>query len=271
MKVHKALAGIFLALGGGCASVSYELPPPSDAALSDVAREIRTAKPRTLTLLALPEAEARINAVLERLHPTAAILCRELGERGAGDCGAWEVSITENNELNAYATGERTVVLHSGLAVHAQNDAEIAFVIAHEFAHHMLDHINETGGNVALGQLIGMAAGAVLGGGAEGGYAAASDVISTSGDIGGWVARQRFSRAQEREADLIATTLLERAGYSPREARRLLIHMARLGGAPGLRSSFFDTHPVGPERLAHLDEAIRRVVAGAGNLPVQAN
>ncbi len=267
MKSGKLLAGLLLAFIGGCASVAYELPPPSSNALSEAAREIRTTKPRTLTLLTLGEAEARIDAVVRRLRPAADTLCRELGERSGQVCGAWQVEVTENNELNAYATGERTVVIHSGLAAHAQNDAEIAFVVAHEFSHHMLNHINETGGNIVLGRLIGMAAGAVLGGGGEGAANpdAVSEAMSTGGDIGGWVARQRFSRAQEREADYIAAVLLRRAGYEPRRTRGLLIHMAQLSGAGQLRSTFFDSHPVGPERLAHLDEAIARVEAGNGS------
>lgn len=267
MKVSKILAGVLLACIGGCASVSYELPPPSNNALSQAAREIRATKPRTLTLLTLGEAEARIDAVVRRLRPAANTLCRQLGERSGQVCGAWRVEVTENNELNAYATGERTVVIHSGLADHTQNDAEIAFVVAHEFSHHMLNHINETGGNVILGRVIGMAAGAVLGGAGEGAASsdAVSEAMSRGGDIGGWVARQRFSRAQEREADYIAAVLLRQAGYEPRQARGLLIHMAQLSGAGQLRSTFFDTHPVGPERLAHLDEAIARIEAGKGS------
>ena len=78
----------------------------------------------------------------------------------------------------------------------------------------------------------------------------------TGAEVGAWIANQSFSRAQEKEADIMAGRLLFHAGYSLTQARSQFIQLARLGDRERVRSTFLDTHPVGPERLAHWDMII---------------
>ncbi|MBJ50261.1 MAG: hypothetical protein CMQ47_00520, partial [Gammaproteobacteria bacterium] len=76
-----------------------------------------------------------------------------------------------------------------------------------------------------------------------------------------WIANQSFSRAQEKEADIMAGRLLFNAGYSLTQARSQFILLAQLGDRKRLRSTFLDTHPVGPERLAHWDMVIASITS----------
>ncbi len=44
---------------------------------------------------------------------------------------------------NASCRGEGTIVINSGLLLHLENSDQLAFVMAHELAHHHLDHVNQ--------------------------------------------------------------------------------------------------------------------------------
>ncbi|MEC9286136.1 MAG: M48 family metalloprotease, partial [Pseudomonadota bacterium] len=132
-------------------------------------------------------------------------------------------------------------------------DAEIALVIAHELSHHLLNHLNESAARNLLGSLIGAAVATTVGGGS-------SQSRDTGAEVGAWVANQSFSRAQEKEADIVAGRLLSDAGYSLTQARSQFVQLARLGDRERVRSTFLDTHPVGPERLAHWDMVIEGTV-----------
>lgn len=44
---------------------------------------------------------------------------------------------------NAYSMGDGTLIINAGLLVYLQNEAELAFVLAHEIAHYYLDHGNK--------------------------------------------------------------------------------------------------------------------------------
>ena len=54
----------------------------------------------------------------------------------------------------------------------------------------------------------------------------------------------------------MAGRLLFNAGYSLTQARSQFILLAQLSDHARVRSTFLDTHPVGPERLAHWDMII---------------
>ena len=59
----------------------------------------------------------------------------------------------------------------------------------------------------------------------------------------------------------MAGRLLLNAGYSLTRARSQFIVLAQLGDRKRVRSTFLDTHPVGPERLAHWDMVIASITS----------
>ncbi len=59
--------------------------------------------------------------------------------------GAWakKILISKSMVPNAYCTGEGTIILNLGILERLHSVSELAFVLAHEAAHNILDHVNE--------------------------------------------------------------------------------------------------------------------------------
>ena len=244
---------VVLTLMQGC-GVTYQLPMPPNSTLIEAANEIRATPTREPTTVALSSAEKRIGDIERRLQPATRELCLSLRERAPADCRTWQISIIDEDEINAYATGTNDVVVHRGVIEYARKDDEIALVVAHELSHHLLNHLNESAARNVLGSLIGAAIATTIGGASSGNRDAGAEV-------GSWIANQSFSRVQEKEADIMAGRLLFNAGYSLTQARSQFIVLAQLGDRKRVRSTFLDTHPVGPERLAHWDMVIASITS----------
>ena len=243
---YRLIVGLIFLQGCG---VTYQLPIPPSSTLIEAANEIRATPTREPVTVTLNSAEKRLGEIERRLQPATQELCLNLRERASADCRTWQISIIDEDEINAYATGTNDVVVHRGVIEYAQKDDEIALVVAHELSHHLLNHLNESAARNVLGSLIGAAVATTIGGASSGNRDAGAEV-------GSWIANQSFSRAQEKEADIMAGRLLFNAGYSLTQARSQFILLAQLSDHARVRSTFLDTHPVGPERLAHWDMII---------------
>lgn len=243
---YRLVVGLIFLQGCG---VTYQLPIPPSSTLIEAANEIRATPTREPVTVTLNSAEKRLGEIERRLQPATQELCLNLRERASADCRTWQISIIDEDEINAYATGTNDVVVHRGVIEYAQKDDEIALVVAHELSHHLLNHLNESAARNILGSLIGAAVATTIGGASSGNRDAGAEV-------GSWIANQSFSRAQEKEADIMAGRLLFNAGYSLTQARSQFILLAQLSDHARVRSTFLDTHPVGPERLAHWDMII---------------
>lgn len=138
--------------------------------------------------------------------------------------------------MNAAADG-RYVQVTNALAAYAADDAELAGVLAHEFAHNLLGH------RVRLDQ-----AGV------------------SRGFFGNFGRSARNIRTTEIEADRMSVYLMERAGYDPAAAVRFWSRFGRRGlnflGSP--------THPNWRSRIALLEAEIGaiRSARAAGRVPV---
>ena len=248
---YRLIVGLIFLQGCG---VTYQLPIPPSSTLIEAANEIRATPTREPVTVTLNSAEKRLGEIERRLQPATQELCLNLRERASADCRTWQISIIDEDEINAYATGTNDVVVHRGVIEYARKDDEIALVVAHELSHHLLNHLNESAARNVLGSLIGAAVATTIGGASSGNRDAGAEV-------GSWIANQSFSRAQEKEADIMAGRLLFNAGYSLTQARSQFILLAQLGDRKRLRSTFLDTHPVGPERLAHWDMVIASITS----------
>ena len=161
--------------------------------------------------------------------------------------------------VNAFALPGGYIYITRGLMALAENEAEIAGVLAHEIGHVTARHSAERYGNTVLagaattllGVLVGGPAAQVAGGGAA-------------------LALQSYSRDQEFEADTLGVRYLSRAGYDPRGMSSFLEKLqahgrleAELRGQPGKADEFdiMQTHPRTADRI---ERAIR--AAGTKNV-----
>jgi len=181
---------------------------------------------------ALDAAFADGAAELSVLRAGARLTVRVAGEQGC----ATRFQLIPSRRLNARADG-RYVQLTTAIAAYVADDAELAAVLAHEFAHNVARH------RVRL-----------------------DDAQVERGFFGNFGRNARRIRETEVEADRLSVYLLDRAGYDPSAAVRFWSRFGRRGlnflGSP--------THPNWRNRIALFEAeiaAIRRARA-AGQVPV---
>ena len=200
----------------------------------------------TAGLPAAPAADtAVVDAVFARLLPHVA---------HTGYPFAWKVVGVP--QVNAFALPGGKIVVFSGLVREAARPEEIAGVLAHEIEHAVQRHSLQ---KMVRGAGIRAVAGLLLGdlGGAAGAIGAAGVQLQ----------ELSYGRDQEREADLAAIDLLDRAGIDPAGLPAFFDRLAAEedGGdtpapAPGKALSLLSTHPASAER----SQALRRRIAELG-------
>ena len=151
--------------------------------------------------------------------------------------------------VNAYQTldpnGQPIIAFTIPLIAEARNRDEIAFVIAHEAAHHIEGHIARQRQNATLGAvLVGTLAGAL---GAR--YQAA---IDNAARLGASVGARTYSKDFELEADATGTRIAAAAGFDPLRGAQFFFRIPD----PGDR--FLGTHPANADRL----RTVQRVAGG---------
>src|SRR5262245_33017930 len=152
----------------------------------------------------------------------------------------YEYSFTPVNvkEINAFALPGGPMFVNRGMFEAASAEGEVVGVMAHELSHVLLRHgtANMTKAEnpwLQLGQIAGVVGGAVVGG-------AAGSAIMQGSQLGLGSVLLRYSRDFEKQADLLGSQIMARAGYDPRE----LAHMfetiekeSKGGGGPQWLSS----------------------------------
>ncbi len=142
------------------------------------------------------------------------------------------VTIIDAKQINAIALPGGYLFINSGLILAADNESQLAAVIAHEIAHVAAHHeAREMTRTHSLN---------------------ASIVPSAS-----W----KFSRKFEEEADWLAAQYLYKAGYDPTQMVRFFEKMEILVKKnPGKISKTFGTHPANAERIARTQHEIATIL-----------
>jgi predicted Zn-dependent protease len=140
-------------------------------------------------------------------------------------------------------TGRPILGFTLALIADARNEDEIAFVLGHEAAHHILGHIPQT-------QQTAMA-GAVMAGILAQATGADPAAVDAAQRIGATVGARRYSRAFELEADALGAEIAFYAGYDP------VLGAGFFDRLPDPGDQFLGSHPPNSERKAQ----VRAVVA----------
>jgi predicted Zn-dependent protease len=102
--------------------------------------EIGAEPPPLRRQLADGELTATIRRIARRLGPPAHELCRDLA---VAPC-EWFVAASRSRQMNAGRASRRPRLDHRGIVEYARSDDEVAFVMAHELAHHAANHVEGT-------------------------------------------------------------------------------------------------------------------------------
>ncbi len=154
------------------------------------------------------------------------------------------IKVIDSDEVNAFALPGGFFYVNRGLILAADNEAELAGVMAHEIAHVAARHAME---NQAKGTLaeIGMIAGSIFLGGWPG------VIFQNTAGLGLLAAFMKFSRGAEEEADKLGVQYLYAAGYDPNAMATMFEKLSsKSKKKPGFISRAFATHPQPPDRRA---------------------
>src|SRR5579864_886304 len=152
------------------------------------------------------------------------------------------IKVIESEEVNAFALPGGFFFVNSGLILKADNEAELAGVMAHEIGHVAARHGTRQATKGELAQL-GMIPLIFMGGWTGYGiYQAASVLVP--------VTFLKFSRAMESEADLLGLEYMYKAGYDPEAFVDFFEKIETLEKRkPGTMSKVFSTHPPTDARI----------------------
>jgi predicted Zn-dependent protease len=176
-----------------------------------------------------------------------------------------EILVLDNPTVNAFAAPGGIIGVHTGLILTAQNEAQLASVLAHELAHlsqrHFAAQLEEDRRNRPL--FIASILGSIL-------LAAADPEAGIAGlqtSLGASAANKlSFSRQNEREADYIGMQTLTSAGYSPNAMGNMFLQLQKQARFSRVPPEFLLTHPVTQSRISDSQNRAAGYKGGARKL-----
>jgi predicted Zn-dependent protease len=180
-------------------------------------------------------------------------------------CNDLRLYVVQVPEFNASMAPNGFMVVLTGLLLRCRDEAQLAFVLAHEVSHYQRRHTLQRwrtargASNVMiLGEIgrvfVGIAPLSII----------PVTMILAPPALGATASVFAFSRDQEREADTLGLERLEKAGYDPHGAVAAWSNLMTEANAAKKAEPvlFFATHPSGEERLATLRDKAARFSAG---------
>ena len=155
------------------------------------------------------------------------------------------IKVIDSDEVNAFALPGGFFFVNKGLILAADNEAELAGVMAHEIAHVAARHAME---NQRKMQILdyGILAGILLGGGVIG------NVLYNAGGLIEGLSYLKFTRGAEEEADKLGVQYMWAAGYDPNAMATMFEKLeAKNKKKPGAIAKLFATHPAPPDRRSN--------------------
>src|ERR1044072_1491705 len=246
-----ALLAIMLVMPLGVLAQTKVVAPKNPYAVStdvELGRQAAQEVERQLPLVNENSVQYYVERIGRRLAESIPSKCRDTKFR-------YSYKAVDVSDVNAFALPGGFTYVNRGLIETAQNEGQLAGVIAHEISHAALRHGTAQAAKAQKYQAGSVAAqilGAVIGGGA-------GQVVGGLGQMGIGAAFLRFSRDYERQADTLGAQIMARAGYDARELANMFRILESQGGKGG--PEWMSSHPNPGNRF----EAINRE---ASMLPV---
>jgi predicted Zn-dependent protease len=165
------------------------------------------------------------------------------------------IKVIDSDEVNAFALPGGFFYVNSGLILRAQEESELAGVMAHEIAHVAARHGTKQATKGDIVQLASIPA-----------------MIFIPYTLAGYAAYQgmnflipmtflKFSRDAEREADFLGLQYMYKAGYDPNSYVTFFERIqADEKRRPGTIGKAFSTHPPTPERIENTQKEIAKIL-----------
>ncbi|MGA3009097.1 MAG: M48 family metalloprotease [Terracidiphilus sp.] len=170
------------------------------------------------------------------------------------DCKVpFTIKVIDSDEINAFALPGGFFFVNSGLIVNADEEAELAAVMAHETAHVCAHHAVRQMTRMSYAQFGAVPLILIGGWTGYGVYEAAALSVP--------VAFMKFSREFEAQADYLGVQYMYRAGYDPQAFITFFEKIQALEKRkPGAVSKAFSDHPQTPDRILRTQEEIAHIL-----------
>jgi predicted Zn-dependent protease len=165
------------------------------------------------------------------------------------------IKVIDSDEVNAFALPGGFFYVNSGLILRAQEESELAGVMAHEISHVAARHGTKNATKSQILQLTTIPL-VLLGPAGLAGYGLYEGL-----NIALPLTFLKFSRDAEREADFLGLQYMYKAGYDP---NAYITFFERIQAdekrRPGTIPKAFSTHPPTPERIENAQKEIVRIL-----------
>ena len=208
----------------------------------EVGRRVSQDAERQLVMLN----DARVDRYLNDLG-------RRLAAKAPGEKYPYQFKAVNDGAINAFALPGGFLYVHRGVMEAADNEAQLAGVMAHEIGHVALRH----GTNQATKAYFAQMPLAILGG-----AIGSNSLGAILAQIGAGFALNsvllKYSRDAERQADVLGTQILYDAGYDPR-AMSQFFEKLQAEGRRRRSVEFFSSHPNPENRVERVNEEIQKL------------
>jgi beta-barrel assembly-enhancing protease len=168
----------------------------------------------------------------------------ELASHAPGEKWPYNFHVVNQKEINAFALPGGPVYVNLGTIQAADNEAELAGVMAHEISHVVQRH----GTRAASKQMAAQLPLAILGGVMGGGALAQMAQLGLSFGVGSYFLKN--SRQAEKEADLLGTNIMYDTGFNPQAMAQFFEKIQAQGGSRA--PQFLSDHPDPGNRVEYV-------------------
>ena len=171
---------------------------------------------------------------------------------------AWEFRIVNSAEINAFALPGGYIYVNRAVLEAAEDEAQLAGVLAHESGHVAMRHGTHIASQAVL---------------AQGGLALLTSIFGQNGSLANQLAQLglglgvnslllKNSRTAETQADEVGTYILYQAGYDPHAMVQFFQIIAKK--YPQRTLQFFSDHPTPENRIKDVDREIAQLGPSRG-------
>lgn len=175
----------------------------------------------------------------EEYNQALASCGRAIAKASGQDDFNWQFTVLDTNIQNAFCLPGGKVAVYSGIMDKMRNEAELAFVVAHEVGHAIARH----GGERLSWGYLQTFGGMLIAVGFKNNYVNGIYGVGTSLGV-----MLPFSRSNESEADMIGLILMARAGYNPHAAVQFWTRFSK-NSQSSMIGNLMSTHPCDEKRI----------------------
>lgn len=177
-------------------------------------------------------------------------LGRQLNQSSKTGKFPFSFEVVNDRSINAFALPGGPVFIHTATITAAQNEAQLAGVLAHEMSHVALRHGTHEASKAQALQIFAGVAGSVAGSGMLGSLAKAGIGLGANSVL------LHYSRSAEAEADYNGAQVMHDVGYDPHEMANFFQGL-ETKGSEGTMAQFLSDHPTPGNRVKAVDQEVK--------------